>query len=409
MSAARDVDNSVTFTVTGMTRWQLTFAAPDQATLVPGVYDDAVAYPHQPPGRPGLRVGANGRGCGTLTGRFVVLEAVYVQGSLQRLAVDFEHHCEGAGPALFGRVRYNSSVALPLRVFAEGGSATEGGGSGVVLKVRLSGPSASPVTVDYATFDGSAVGDVDYVRSYGTLIIPAGASEALVTVPPIDDALYEETETFGLQITRAAGAQIAGDWAVGTVVDDDSAPVVSLGDVSIREGDPGRPGTARVQVTLDQPSARTVTLIYGTLSGTAVAGQDFVVRSGSLAIGPGQTTATIDVLLRAELLPEGDEALTVALFTASNAQIGTARAEVTIEDDDGPTDFYTLTPCRLLDSRQAAGTIPANGSLTFAAGGQCGVPPTAKAVVLNVTAVEPSTAGHLRLGPAGTPVPRRAP
>ena len=81
-------------------------------------------------------------------------------------------------------------------------------------------------------------------------------------------------------------------------------------------------------------------------------------------------------------------------------------------DETGPvappaaTRFHTVTPCRRVDTRSASlgGPQPlAAGSLTrFAlAGGPCGVPATAAAVSLNVAVTAPTTAGYLRLFPAG--------
>jgi len=75
----------------------------------------------------------------------------------------------------------------------------------------------------------------------------------------------------------------------------------------------------------------------------------------------------------------------------------------------GPTDFYTLTPCRLLDTRLAAGpyggpAVPAGGERVVTAAGRCEIPAGAKAVSLNVTAVAPPAAGNLRFFPGdGTP------
>jgi hypothetical protein len=52
-----------------------------------------------------------GRGCNTLTGNFVVREAVYdATGQVQAFAADFEQHCEGGAAALVGSIRVNSSV-----------------------------------------------------------------------------------------------------------------------------------------------------------------------------------------------------------------------------------------------------------------------------------------------------------
>lgn len=53
----------------------------------------------------------NGVGCAEVSGRFVVLEAELDGArSVSKLAIDFEQHCDGEEPALFGSVRYNSAI-----------------------------------------------------------------------------------------------------------------------------------------------------------------------------------------------------------------------------------------------------------------------------------------------------------
>ncbi len=53
-----------------------------------------------------------------------------------------------------------------------------------------------------------------------------------------------------------------------------------------------------------------------------------------------------------------------------------------------------------------AGLAPyANTNRDFAVVGQCGIPPTAKAVSLNITATAETAQGHLRLYPGGTTPP----
>ena len=47
-----------------------------------------------------------------LTGRFVVLEALYGSGGqVLKFAADFEQHCNDATPARFGAIRFNSAIA----------------------------------------------------------------------------------------------------------------------------------------------------------------------------------------------------------------------------------------------------------------------------------------------------------
>jgi hypothetical protein len=85
------------------------FTGPLRAPLVPGRYENAQR--HASFSRPGLDVNATGRGCNTLTGRFVIFElAIDVNGALTRLAANFEQHCDGLEAALFGIVRFNSDV-----------------------------------------------------------------------------------------------------------------------------------------------------------------------------------------------------------------------------------------------------------------------------------------------------------
>ena len=76
----------------------------------------------------------------------------------------------------------------------------------------------------------------------------------------------------------------------------------------------------------------------------------------------------------------------------------------------GPLDFYTIAPCRVADTQNPDGpfggpALSAGTGRTFIIANQCGIPPTARAVSMNVTVTQPAASGHLRLFPAGTPLP----
>ena len=93
--------------------WTFDFSALPGRELVPGAYRQAMRYPPYP-GQPGLTVSGQGRGCNTLTGQFTVYEADFGNnGEVRRFAADFAQHCEGAGAALYGTVRYHSSLPPP--------------------------------------------------------------------------------------------------------------------------------------------------------------------------------------------------------------------------------------------------------------------------------------------------------
>jgi len=78
----------------------------------------------------------------------------------------------------------------------------------------------------------------------------------------------------------------------------------------------------------------------------------------------------------------------------------------------GPYSFFPLTPCRVVDTRDPVGpqggpSLAANTvrSFTIINVNSCGVPNTAKAVAMNVTTVNPTDGGDLRIFPYNTPVP----
>jgi len=77
----------------------------------------------------------------------------------------------------------------------------------------------------------------------------------------------------------------------------------------------------------------------------------------------------------------------------------------------GPYQFYSITPCRLVDTRGPAGpaggpALVGNGTRSFPiTGGTCGIPASAKAAVLNVVIVGPTAGGHLRIWPYNTTMP----
>ena len=74
------------------------------------------------------------------------------------------------------------------------------------------------------------------------------------------------------------------------------------------------------------------------------------------------------------------------------------------------TSFYTVTPCRALDTRNADGllggpSITAGVTRGFVIAGQCGVPPSARAISANLVVTQAAAAGYLTVYPGGTSTP----
>jgi len=219
------------------------------------------------------------------------------------------------------------------------------------------------------------------------------------------DRVFEPDETFRVSLSSPSGATLAETQGVGTILDDDP-PGLSIADVDVVEPVSGtRP--AIFVVTLSPPSVSTVTVGYGTAALTAAPGADFTAASGTLTFDPGVSTRAVGVTVLADVIAEGAETFRVDLSGASGAAIAYGQATGRIHD---PGSFFSVTPCRVLDTRGTAGpyggpALAANLSRAFALAGRCGIPASARVVAVNLTVTEPTAAGHLILYPAGEAVP----
>lgn len=70
-----------------------------------------------------------------------------------------------------------------------------------------------------------------------------------------------------------------------------------------------------------------------------------------------------------------------------------------------PSDFYTLPPCRALDTRAGEGAPRSGERRPYRLVGTCGIPPTARAVAVNLTVFQPTGSGHFILWPGDRPMP----
>lgn len=100
---------------------------------------------------------------------------------------------------------------------------TEGnsGLTNATFRVRLSHASATPVTVWYFTWPGTATLFADFVPAVGQITIPAGHVQAPLTVKVRGELLDETDETFFVFLFAPQGSVIVDNQGQGTIVDDD--------------------------------------------------------------------------------------------------------------------------------------------------------------------------------------------
>ena len=191
---------------------------------------------------------------------------------------------------------------------------------------------AQTTSVTVTTQDVSARAGEDYVAFTGMLEIPAGTLTRSVGVAILEDELYEGTESFAVTLGAAQNAELARRMATATILDNDPAPVVSIGDAEASED----AGHAAFAVRLSIAASRPVSLRYATADETATAGEDYAHVSGMLTFEAGAVEKQILVPVLEDDLDEEVETFTVRLSGARNAAIADGEGRGRIVDNDEP-------------------------------------------------------------------------
>ncbi len=211
--------------------------------------------------------------------------------------------------------------------------------------VTLSAPVDVPVTVDYATADGTAEdenGDHDYDSQHGTLTFePGGSLTQTVTVAVRGDMVIEPDETFRVILsnlnagTPARNVSLGDAQAVATIVDDDAARLT----IAVTQAAAEDATHGLFTITTDKLLSQPIQVLLA-VSGTATPDEDYVTISPSLTFPADARSVTVPVTVLADSMIEGDETVVVQILGTSDpaARPGTPdSATLTIADDEATT------------------------------------------------------------------------
>jgi len=237
-------------------------------------------------------------------------------------------------------------------------------------------------------------GDFTAGFQWTTVSIPAGGQQSYTVVLAVNDV--GPSANLGIAVSDGSPSYYPGQTLTYTVTVTNAGPDAAPG----------------ARVTDAFPADLT------NVSWTCAASAGSACASAS---GTGDLDTTVDLLVA------GTATFTVTA-TASPAAAGSISNTATVaaagavfdpdSSDNAATDtdtrtggsYYTVSPCRLVDTRLAAGplggpALSAGASRTFPLTGNCGVPVNATAISLNVTATGPTAEGFLQVLPTGGPVP----
>jgi uncharacterized repeat protein (TIGR01451 family) len=275
-------------------------------------------------------------------------------------------------------------------VGAGGGACTASGSGNINGTVNL--PVGGTVTYTLTgTLSALATGSLS---NTATVTAPGG-----VTDPNLANNSATDTNTTAqadLSITKTDGLTVAepGTTLTYTIVASNAGPNGATG--------------AMVADTLPAEITGATWTCLGAGGGTCTpSGSGHINDTVNLPAG-GSVTYTLAGTISPSLIGTLGNTATVAP-PVDVTDLNPANNSATDTDTSPPVDYFTLAPCRVVDTRGGApiGGPVLHGQETrvFTLAGICGIPTTAKAISINLTVTQPGTVGNVRLLPAGQPVP----
>ncbi|HUE72154.1 MAG TPA: FG-GAP-like repeat-containing protein, partial [Pirellulaceae bacterium] len=155
------------------------------------------------------------------------------------------------------RISINHQYGIDPLTVIEGDEGT----TPAVFTVSLAMPYDQEVTVDYYTLTGHTD---DIIAASGTLRFAPGETSKTITVEVVGDLIHEDLEAFNVILENASpNATIVAGAGYCYIVDDDDPPLVTINDVSQKEGNKGTTSFV-FTVSLSEASGKWVSVNFAT-------------------------------------------------------------------------------------------------------------------------------------------------
>lgn len=199
-------------------------------------------------------------------------------------------------------------------------------------------------SVQLVTTEGSASDGSDFVGGSRTVRFSTPVEQAEVYVPLVDDGIQEDIETVALSLQDPTdGMVVAFPGAAELSIIDDDGPSragFERPSYSVFESR----SSVEVWVIRSGSDLSPASVGYATSDGSAVAGQDYTPKSGTLEFSAGQRSKRIAVPLIDDQTDDGDVEFQLTLSDPSGAELTTSVANITVRDDEGAIPADTTPP-----------------------------------------------------------------
>ena len=212
-------------------------------------------------------------------------------------------------------------------------------GNSVSLNFVLSNTSEKPISFRYTTIAGTAVSGEEFEFNSEEITIPVGETSASVQINTLDDLVDEtESKSFTVQISSLDNVTTELTEIPITVLDNDSAPLLSASITDITEGE-----SATISFNLSSISEKVVTFDVASVSGSAISGTDFSLLSESITINPGSSSASVTLVTIDDAIDEVNETIGIQLSNLVNLldETQTSYTLSVIDNDDAPVLVFS--------------------------------------------------------------------
>jgi hypothetical protein len=222
-------------------------------------------------------------------------------------------------------------------LFVEDAEANEADGW-MDFTVAYEDSEGEPAVLFWSTAPGDADANDFGMASGWLLFLPGDPAEQVLSIEINDDEVDEDDrQSFTLVVSSADESRTA----VGTIVDNDDLPTVSVTFDDDPEAAPNEGGEVTFKISIEGATEREITVDYATEDGSAHGFDDYNGTGGTFTFAPNpdgkaHTPEEVTVTLRDDHAEEGDEDFTLRVVAVRNAQLGAEPAAAATVRDHTP-------------------------------------------------------------------------